>query len=45
MAHKNKQRRYFHTKVIRVFMGGEKVLDATAREEDRGRQRRGGGVN
>ena len=44
MVYKNKQRRHFHTEVIRVFMGGEKVLDGTARHEDKGRQRKGGGT-
>ena len=43
VVYKNKQKGYFHTKVIRVFMGGEKVPDGTAREEDRGRWRREGG--
>lgn len=34
---KNKQRRHFHTEVIRMFMGGENVPDGTVREEDRGK--------
>lgn len=43
VVYKNKQRGHFHTKVIRVFMGGEKVPNGTVREEDRERQRRRGG--
>lgn len=43
VAYKNKQRRFFHTEVIRVFMGGEKVLNGTARKEDKEGKRRGGG--
>lgn len=43
VVYRNKQRRNFHSKVIRVFMGGEKVPDGTVEEEDRGRWRRGGG--
>lgn len=37
VGYKNKQKRHFHTKVIRVFMEGEKVPDGIAREEDRER--------
>ena len=37
VVYKNKQRRHSHTKVIRVFMGGEKVPNGTVRGEDRGK--------
>lgn len=37
VVHKNKKRRHFHTKVIRVFLGGKKGFDGKVREEDRGR--------
>lgn len=32
-VYKNKQKRHFHTKVIRLFMGGETIPDGTARED------------
>lgn len=45
VVYKNKQRRHFHTKVIRVFMGGEKAPDGTARGKKTGEDRGGEGVN
>ena len=37
--YKNQQKEHFHNKVIREFIEGKKVVDATVTEEDRSRQR------
>lgn len=45
VVYENKQRRHFHTKVIRVFMGGERKFLMAQQGKKTGKDRGGEGVN